>query len=77
METFELDKIRFDPKLDIAVEGTHEDSVIIDSWKSSTHDVIDRSTSLEVHLPWSLCRPLCALFLSFFSLKSIVEYLNF
>jgi hypothetical protein len=74
MENFDLDKIRFDLKLDIAVEGTHNRSVIVDGWKSSTHGVIDWDISPEFHLPCSLCCPLCALFLSFLSLESIVEF---
>ena len=76
MENFELDKILFDLKLDIAVEGTHKGPVIADSCKSSTHDVIDRGISPESHLSCPMCRPLCALFLSFLSLESIIEYLN-
>ena len=77
MENFELDKILFDLKIDIVVEGTHEGSVIIDSWKSSTQGVLDLDISPEFHLPRSLCRSLFALFWSFLSLASIVEYLNF
>ena len=76
MKNFELDKILFDLKLDIAVEGTHKGPVIADSCKSSTHDVIDRGISPESHLSCPMCRPLCALFLSFLSLESIIEYLN-